>query len=117
VRSDSVAATAYKVAKAYFRTMRIRGSHWLLVHLQTMRIYSANLKGGDITIVKRSPVFGHLLVCTGPSFSQKAPVLPESRHFQVIGSRVPRLFSLSVSPDGYDPRVVGNTNQILDIHV
>ncbi len=56
VRSDLDAATAYKVAKAYFRTMRIRESHWLLVHLQLMRICSANFKGGDITIVKRSPV-------------------------------------------------------------
>jgi len=58
VRSDSDAATAYKVAKAYFRTMRIRGSLGCLVHLQLMRIYSANFKGGDITIVKRSPVLG-----------------------------------------------------------
>ena len=55
VKSYSDAATAYKVAKAYFRTMRLRGSHWLLVHLPLMRIYSANFKGGDITIVKRSP--------------------------------------------------------------
>jgi hypothetical protein len=55
VRSYSDAATAYKVAKAYFRTMRIRESHWLLVHLQLMRICSANFKGGDITIVIRSP--------------------------------------------------------------
>ena len=54
VRSDSDAATAYKVAKAYFRTMRIRGSHWLLVHLQLMRIYSAHFKGG-ITKFKPSP--------------------------------------------------------------
>jgi len=54
VRSDSDAATAYKVAKAYFRTMRIRGSHWLLVHLPLMRIYSAHFKGG-ITKFKPSP--------------------------------------------------------------
>ena len=56
VKSYSDAATAYKVAKAYFRTMRIRGSHWLLVHLPLMRIYSANFKGGDITIVRHSPI-------------------------------------------------------------
>ena len=96
VRSDSDAATAYKVAKAYFRTMRIRGSHWLLVHLQLMRIYSANFKGGDITIVKRSPFRAFVGPAAEPPSKEERRCCLESRHFQVKRELCPKTdFTLS----------------------
>ena len=75
-----------------------------------MRNDSAHFKGG-ITKFNPSPFPGICWSCTGPSFFQNAPVLPESRHFQVIREWCPRTIFTSVSPEGYDPRVVGNTNR------
>ena len=63
-RLNSDAATAYKVAKAYDRTMRKRGSHWFLVHLPFMRIYSAYFKGG-VTKFYLSPLLGDCWSCAG----------------------------------------------------
>ncbi len=61
VRLNLDAATAYKVAKAYDRTLRKRCSLKLLVHLQPMRICSAHFIRRYLE-VQTKPVPGHLLV-------------------------------------------------------
>jgi hypothetical protein len=57
-----------------------------------MQIFSANFKGGDITIA-RSAHYGQLLVCAGTILKRGAPVLLEYRHFQVRRELCPRIVS------------------------
>jgi hypothetical protein len=93
VRSNLDATTAYKVATVLLRAMKSTGAS-LLVHLQPMRIYSANFKGGDITIVNRSPVLGICWSAPEEPSTEENRCCLKNRHIRVIGSGVPRLFSL-----------------------
>ena len=64
VRLNSDAATAYKVATVLLRAIKKHGSILLLVHLPSMRIYSAYFKGG-ITKFYLSPFLGICWSCAG----------------------------------------------------
>ena len=80
MKSNSDAATAYKVAKALHRTVRKRVSHWLLVHLPFMRMHSAHFIGG-ITKFNPSPYLGICWSCIGTALKRGEPVLPGYQAF------------------------------------
>jgi len=92
VRSNLDAATAYKVAKAYDRTMRKRGAIGSWSIHQSMRSYSAYFKkGGKYYEVHSKPVSGLMLVL-------RRDLLPKGehrrclylRHFQVVRELCPK---------------------------
>src|SRR5690606_34491473 len=85
----------------------VRPALGLRVHLSFTRISAISQKGGDYFIASR-------LVCAGPIPLRELPALPATRHFQVRRDWCPETVftdSLSVNPDSYGPRVVGNTYQ------
>ena len=65
VRTNSDAATAYKVATVLLRAIRKAREFRLLVHLQLMRSYSAYFKGGLYYEVHLSPFQGICWCCAG----------------------------------------------------
>ena len=85
----------------------MRPAFGLRVHLLSTRISAISKKEVIISIVSR-------LVCAGPILLRGEPALPVTRQLQVRREWCPETVftgSLSVSPDGYGPRVVGNTYQ------
>ena len=86
VRTNLDAATAYKVEKAYDRTMRKRGAIGSWSIHQSMRSYSAYFKkGGKYYEVQSKPVSGLMLVLRRDllSHGENRRCL-YYRHFQVV---------------------------------
>ncbi len=81
-----------KSGKACDRTMRQRCSMKLLVQLPLMRNCSANFKGGDITIVNRSPVRAFVGPAPEPSSKEERRCCLNPGIFRSYGSGVPGLF-------------------------
>ena len=112
VRSNSDAATAYKVATVLLRATRkareLIAPGPSFIHAELLRLLQRRCY--EVLLM---PVSGYLLVL-------RRDALPKGenrrclciRHFQVVRELCPKTIFTQVSSGGYDPRAVGNTNQL-----
>ena len=95
MRSDLDAATAYKVARSVAKdpenTWELLAPGPSFIHTELFRSFN---KGGDVNIVKSCPFRAFVGPAAEQSSKEERRCCLYNRHFQVIGSCVPRLISL-----------------------